>query len=86
MATARPQGQQEKGSAIMITTIIILAVLAGFLAGIAAHQRVMINEARFQISADHEAEVAQAEIIGGLRAWVTAHETSLTMMLNEAGK
>lgn len=67
-------------------TILILAVVASFFAGIAAHQRVMLREARFENSAYQDQEVQQAETIGGLRAQVRAHETSLTMIMSEVGK
>lgn len=69
----------------MIVTIIAVA-LAGFFIGIAAHQRVMLREARFENSAYQDQEVQQAELIGNLRAQVRAHETSLTMIMEEVGK
>lgn len=62
-------------------TVVILAVVAAFFAGIAAHQRVMLREARFENSAYQDQEVSQAETIGDLRAQVRAHETSLTMIM-----
>lgn len=69
----------------MIVTLIAVAV-AGFFIGIAAHQRVMLREARFENSAYQDQEVQQAELIGNLRAQVKAHETSLTMIMAEVGK
>ena len=69
----------------MIALIIAVAV-AAFFAGIAAHQRVMLREARFENSAYQDAEVAQAETVGNLRAQVKAHETSLVMIMAEVGK
>lgn len=65
----------------MIWTIIILAVLAGLFAGIAVQQRVTIRDLRFENSACLDDMIRQAEITGNLRAWVAAHETSLTMIM-----
>ena len=66
--------------------LIVVVVLAAFFAGIAAHQRVMLREARFENSAYKDGEVQQAEVIGNLRAQVKAHETSLVMIMAEVGK
>lgn len=66
-------------------TVIIAVALAAFFAGIAAHQRVMLREARFENSAYQDAEVRQAETVGDLRAQVRAHETSLTMIMEAVG-
>jgi len=65
----------------VIIALVIAVALAGFLAGIAAHQRVMLREARFENSAYQDQEVQQAELIGNLRAQVKAHETSLVMIM-----
>ena len=67
-------------------TLIVAVALAGMFIGIAAHQRVMLREARFENSAYQDGEVQQAEVIGGLRAQVKAHETSLTMIMEAMGK
>ena len=63
-------------------TVLILAVVAAFFAGIAAHQRITIREMRFELSSYQDDEVKSAEIIGDLRAQVKAHETSLTMIMD----
>lgn len=63
-------------------TVLILAVVAAFFAGIATHQRITIREMRFELSSYQDDEVKSAEIIGDLRAQVKAHETSLTMILD----
>jgi hypothetical protein len=68
-----------------VITLIAVA-LAGVFIGIAAHQRVMLREARFENSAYQDGEVQQAEVIGNLRAQVKAHETSLTMIMEAMGK
>lgn len=68
----------------MITLIAV--ALVGVFVGIAAHQRVMLREARFENSAYQDGEVQQAEVIGDLRAQVRAHETSLVMLMAEVIK
>lgn len=70
----------------MIIALVVAVAVAGFFIGIAAHQRVMLREARFENSAYQDQEVKQAERIGDLKAQVRAHETSLTMIMEEVGK
>jgi hypothetical protein len=70
----------------VIIALVVAVALAGLFAGIAAHQRVMLREARYENSAYQDQEVGQAETIGDLRAQIRAHETSLTMIMAEVGR
>lgn len=68
----------------MIIALIAVVAVAAFFAGIAAHQRVSLREARFELSACRDEEVRQAEVVGDLRARIAGYETGLTEILGWA--
>lgn len=70
----------------MVIALVAACVLAGLFAGYAIHQRVELQEAKYEISSYQQEELRFTDMIATLRAEVKAHETSLTMIMAEVGR
>lgn len=67
----------------MITALVIVGALAGIFAGLAAHQRRDLAEAKKEIAGYRDEELVTAARIASLEDKVAAHETSLSMIMGE---